>query len=195
MNDIKIVSQDDPYKILGIEENTNLEQIKSAYLKMKDIYSKNNPAVYPLMDDQSLFSTAEVIDDAYKKILEQKQIQKLETITENKKIGLKIRCLGYNNAESILKKLIEKDFDISSGKTYKKLRDKLKVDVSDIIYQTKISKSIIIAIENDDYKNLPQEVYTRGFLRSYLNYLGIKNKKKIVDEYCNKAYRKSNLIH
>ena len=50
-------------------------------------------------------------------------------------------------------------------------REKQNLSVKDIEKATSIRALYIDAIEKGDYKTLPGEVYAKGFVRNYANYL------------------------
>ena len=60
------------------------------------------------------------------------------------------------------------------GERLKNIRERANISIEEISKVTKINKKYLEYIENDDYFNLPSDVYVRGFLRSYSNFLGIE---------------------
>lgn len=56
-------------------------------------------------------------------------------------------------------------------------REKLRLTIDEISQKTKIKKRFLIAIEKGDYLNLPDSVYTRGFILAYAQALGIEPQK------------------
>ncbi|MCG7851031.1 MAG: helix-turn-helix domain-containing protein, partial [Methanosarcinaceae archaeon] len=69
-----------------------------------------------------------------------------------------------------------------SGDDLKKLRKAVGVKIQEIQYITKISASILRAIEENRFEELPPDIYLRGFLRSYAKILQI-NPQKVIDGY------------
>lgn len=64
------------------------------------------------------------------------------------------------------------------------LRELLSVTQEEIQDKTKISLQYIKAIENDDFRCLPSLVYVKGFLKCYLQYLGLEQESaRIIDAY------------
>ena len=64
-------------------------------------------------------------------------------------------------------------------------RNSKKLSISDIAIELKISKSIIIDLENDNIKNNPDIIFNIGHLRSYSNFLDLDTDtiiKKFKDE-------------
>lgn len=76
-----------------------------------------------------------------------------------------------NNSESI-----------NPGEALKREREKLGLSLNDIALSTKISARVLKALEEGDRSELPPRSFTRGFIRSYANYLKI-DPQPIMDAY------------
>lgn len=72
--------------------------------------------------------------------------------------------------------------DLVSGEDLRKLRKALDVDIFEVYLVTKISVSVIKAIENNRYEDLPADVYLSNFLRSYAEVLQL-DAQRIMDGY------------
>ena len=59
------------------------------------------------------------------------------------------------------------------GDTLRAERERQKLSIKDIEKGTSIRALYIEAIENGDFKTLPGDVYTKGFIRNYANFLKI----------------------
>jgi len=69
----------------------------------------------------------------------------------------------------------KKNIDIKTlGERLREIREKFGVSIEEISKATKINKKYLEYIENDNYDKLPPNVYVKGFLRSYSNFLGIE---------------------
>lgn len=68
------------------------------------------------------------------------------------------------------------------GKTLGQARADLKLSQDEVALQLHLAPRQIIALENDDYDNLPQPTYVRGYLRSYALLLGL-NPEPILESY------------
>lgn len=73
--------------------------------------------------------------------------------------------------------------DAGDGAILRSLRQLVQVEPEEIQERTKISRDYIVAMEENRYDRLPQSVYVRGFLRSYLKYIGLRGCEKIVSAY------------
>ena len=68
------------------------------------------------------------------------------------------------------------------GETLRQARLDKSVSISDAARDTRIRRSYLEALEAEDYASLPPAVYTRGFLRTYAEYLGL-NPQAMVELY------------
>ena len=59
------------------------------------------------------------------------------------------------------------------GKALRQARMDLRLSPEDVAMQLHLAPRQIIALENDDYEQLPQSTYVRGYLRSYALLLGL----------------------
>ncbi|MCX6746260.1 MAG: helix-turn-helix domain-containing protein [Candidatus Parcubacteria bacterium] len=63
------------------------------------------------------------------------------------------------------------------GQVFKRYREAERIKVEQIEKDTKISKRMILAIENDDYNQLPDDLYTTNLIRTYAKYLSLDYNK------------------
>jgi cytoskeletal protein RodZ len=59
------------------------------------------------------------------------------------------------------------------------LRVELGIGIDEMAARTKIHPRHLAALEQDDFANLPAPVYYRGFVDSYLRYLGVNDSKLV----------------
>ena len=60
------------------------------------------------------------------------------------------------------------------GERLKEIRERKGVSLEEMANAIKVNKKYLQKIEDDDYENMPSEVYIKGFLKSYSDFLGIK---------------------
>lgn len=60
----------------------------------------------------------------------------------------------------------------SIGAKLKAMRRRLAISMDTAAESTRIQKKYLVALEADDYHNLPAPIYTRNFLRTYVKMLG-----------------------
>jgi len=61
--------------------------------------------------------------------------------------------------------------DLVSGLDLRRMREALEVDLSEIFEITRISKTTLICIEENQFDKLPAEVFLKSFLKSYAEIL------------------------
>ena len=57
------------------------------------------------------------------------------------------------------------------GKTLREARERLGLSIADVAHQIKLAPRQIEALESDDYRQLPEMAFVRGFVRSYAKIL------------------------
>jgi hypothetical protein len=65
------------------------------------------------------------------------------------------------------------------GEQLKKMRSDGRITLYEVSRETKIPVKYLVMIEEGDYEKLPPDVYVKGFLKSYADYLGIDHQKLI----------------
>ena len=68
------------------------------------------------------------------------------------------------------------------GPTLRDARIRARIDMSEVETQTKIRAKYLRAIENEEWDLLPGPVYTKSFLRTYGDYLGLDS-RMLVEEF------------
>lgn len=67
------------------------------------------------------------------------------------------------------------------GAILKKERESRKITLEQVEEATKIRRKYLDAIEREAFEILPGEVYVKGFVATYLKYLGIKDRADVVE--------------
>lgn len=81
---------------------------------------------------------------------------------------------------------------MSIGNKLKKARKSRGLSLDDIKNKSKIKKSYLEALENDNFEKLPGEIYTKVYIRGYAKIVGI-DPKKILSEYENLKNNEKNM--
>ncbi|MDZ7672383.1 MAG: DUF4115 domain-containing protein [Halanaerobiales bacterium] len=79
---------------------------------------------------------------------------------------------------------------MSVGTRLKKARKSLGLTIEDIQDKSKIKKSYLKAMENDNFEKLPGNVYTKVYIRGYAKIVGL-DPQEILAEYTNKNGKNS----
>lgn len=68
------------------------------------------------------------------------------------------------------------------GKALKECREQVGKEIDDIASVTRIKASYLKAIEEEDFARLPDNVYTKGYIRQYAQFLGLPS-EEIINSY------------
>lgn len=63
------------------------------------------------------------------------------------------------------------------GEILKKAREEKKIPLSQVEREIKVKREYLLALESDDYQNLPSFTFTQGFIKLYAQFLGLKADK------------------
>ncbi len=74
--------------------------------------------------------------------------------------------------DGFIRKKVE---SLTLGEKLIKLRSQYRMSLLEISKATRIQVKYLEALESGDHRDLPAEVYVRGFLRSYARYLGLED--------------------
>ena len=94
---------------------------------------------------------------------------------------IKLRANGANlpEAKAKLAEIVAAG-PLGDGDLFRRLREGLGVSEEEICERTKVTITYIQAIESNRFDRLPQAVYVKGFLRSYLRYLDMPVSEELV---------------
>jgi len=162
------------FEILELSPDATLPEIRKAYLFLKDLYSKESIATIPVDDDIPEGRKEEIliqIEDAYHRLL------KFFKEEAEKSRQIKKPLLPAEGSEKELPEIAN-----FSGQTLKQIRKNLNIDLLEIALTTKIQVEHLENLENENYVDLPPEVYIRGFILSYAKALSLDS-KKVADDY------------
>ncbi len=64
--------------------------------------------------------------------------------------------------------------DLTLAEVFKKRRHDLKMSLGDVERGIKVQHAYLQMIENGDYENLPNDIYSKGFVKNYAEFLGFE---------------------
>jgi curved DNA-binding protein CbpA len=198
------------YEILKIPMTSSYFEIKRAYKDTLSLYNEDSIVTYSLFSKEERDKIIEDIENAFatltndnkrtaydQMLVDSGQVETLipsrekqyssipqssthESVNENqlysrvneKRLTEEVKSLSD---EILLKERI-------SGVDLKNLREAVDVKIIEIQHITKIRTSVLKAIEENRFEELPPDTYLRSFLKSYAKILQI-NPQKIIDGY------------
>ncbi|PLX53979.1 MAG: hypothetical protein C0611_02445 [Desulfobacteraceae bacterium] len=198
------------YEILKIPMTSSYFEIKRAYKDALSLYNEDSIVTYSLFSNEERDKIIEDIKNAFSTLTDDQRraaydrmlvdsgqvetsIPSREKQDSSPSLSSTHVSVNENHLYSRVKdKLLTKDVkalsdeillkERLSGDDLKKLRNAVGVKITEIQYITKISASVLKAIEENRFEELPPDTYLRSFLRSYAKVLQI-NPQKIIDGY------------
>jgi len=178
---------DDPlslYDILELTPDATPQEIRSAYLRLKSAYGKDNIAHYTVFSRDETEQMLLNIENAY---ITLSNPERRRHYDQNQ--GLKVPDPIQTNSSSentptdphpvtsFTKPHATQESQLSdledmiqheqnwNGAALKRMREARRISLEDLSDYTRISRIYLHALEEDDFKKLPALVYVRGFLQ------------------------------
>ena len=89
-----------------------------------------------------------------------------------------------NDSSGLVSNASNADTELDFGARLREARELKGVTLNEIASATKISISVLEALEQNEISRLPGGIFSRGFIRSYANAVGL-DQEKTVREYLN----------
>jgi flagellar biosynthesis protein FlhG len=167
----------DDYRLLDLEDGANIEEVRSAYHRMKALYAESSLATYSLMTDEERSGMLHRIEKAYMRIT-----SNIETSSADQQMSL--RGEGLAPARGL-------DADEPVGTYLKRRREELGLTLKQVAGTTRIRSTYLEYIEEQRYSDLPALVYLRGFILEYARTLCIPEPDLLTAAYINQMEESS----
>lgn len=198
------------YEILELTTNAAQHEISTAYERVKNTYSGDNPAIYTIFSDQEARELLSMIEEAYsilgnktlrniydQRLLGQSKINPEDLtydsilnasrlIFQESKVDTK--KIAFTRNESLEKEITE--CAEWTGDMIRKVREYKNITLERLSETIKVNSFYIKAIEAMTPNNLPAPVFVRGYVLQMAKELGL-NSKTVADSYM-KNYSKAN---
>ncbi len=198
------------YEVLKIPMTSSYFEIKRAYKDALSLYDEDSIVTYSLFSKEERDKIIENIENAFstltndqkratydQMLVDSGQVETLipsrekqysstplssthTSVNENHLYSRVKEKLLTENVKTLSDEILLKEH--LSGDDLKKLRKAVGVKIQEIQYITKLSTSVLKAIEENRFEELPPDTYLRSFLRSYAKILQI-NPQKVIDGY------------
>jgi curved DNA-binding protein CbpA len=198
------------YEILKVPMTSSYFEIKRAYKNALSLYNEDSIVTYSLFSKEERDRVIEDIENAFSTLSNDKKRAAYDQMLEDsgqveasipsveqplvsppsspaytsineKQLHSRVKeKLQIQDVKTLLDEILLKER--LSGDDLKKLREAIDVKLKEIQYITKISTSVLMAIEESRFEELPPETYLKSFLRSYAKILQI-DPQKVIDGY------------
>jgi len=197
------------YEVLEIPINASTFEIRQAYKETLSVYGSDSPISYSFFTEKESKEILDRVEEAFSTLIDQekrelynkmlvreKKIDPSSLTKKRQKVPTPLFSSktpgGVAISKTIKKRIKDKDLkktkeailskDMISGDDLKQLRKTVGIEIEDLFEVTRITVSILEAIENDNFGTLPSTVYLKNFLKAYAKLFEV-DPKKIVDGY------------
>jgi len=158
--------------------------------------------MYSLLDEREIQEVARLIEEAYHTIGNEKGRQEYDRmlgIAEGHRVqgshsraghfsepvqALGLMTLGSQQPEQwqkVEEMISEEGFEYT-GSGLRKIRETLRLELGEISERTKVSRTNLQFLEEENYAHLPALVYLRGFINEYARCLGL-DAPRVLEDY------------
>ncbi len=159
------------FDTLEITAESSFTEMKSSYIHLRNLYSKDNLSISPLIKALSKKKQKMIvkeIDVAFSMLEKYYQEKKIENIKTRK--------------EKIQKSRIP-TFEVIGGEALKMIRKVLGIELEEISFLSGVPLKHLTNIELERYDLLPPDVYIKNFLKKYAAQLSLDSNKVVSDYF------------
>ena len=158
---------------LEVSPDAAMGEIKRSYLYLKELYSVDSIASMALEDEFSASdkeAILEKVEQAYQTLMA--LVKKERDLSDG---GIR----EVRDDEAVADLISSTDtFD---GPILKQIRERMGIALDDIAMATRVQRQYLIELEAENFDALPAEVYTRGFISGYAEFLSLDVQRVVAD--------------
>lgn len=158
---------------LEVPPDASTGEIKRSYLNLKELYSMDSIASMALDDEFSASDKKAILGEIEKAFHALMGMKKKERDLPGADGG------GPPDDAAVAEFVA--GVDVFDGPALKRVREKMGVTLDDIAVATRIQPQYLAGLEDENFEALPAEVYTRGFVISYAEFLSLDVQTVVAD--------------
>ncbi len=176
------------YELLNLDEDADLSDIQQAYLIAVSTYSMESLASHSILSEEEKTNMLKKVESAYttlidrnKRLFYDREVLKRDVDENGKMMPQDSQYLTDKRniiSHEPKKEEVKNDFrhtesTIFGGIHLKNIREMKGITLDEISQKTRIRVSYLKALEEENFDQLPAEVFSRGFLKAYAKYIGL----------------------
>ncbi|MEZ4742712.1 MAG: helix-turn-helix domain-containing protein [Bdellovibrionota bacterium] len=182
------------YSLIDEEERlSSLQEVEYAFEILNDVEKRREyDALHRWHGPESTVMKSSSIGGGLDRSIE------VQNYVEAGRDGWKSEKYRHQNSSKTLRRVASKSIDTRvksdvqcllleaedvDGSLLEKVRQTIGLSIAEVAEHTKISESLLRSLEQNDFDQLPQTAYVKGFLRSYLGFMGIMDSQNLIDAY------------
>ncbi len=162
------------FETLEISPDSTILEIRNAYNRLKKLYSTDSVVISPIADEFSKKDRKEIlqqVEEAFMKLMES---------LKGRHRSLSPHRGDLVSGDDLSEEQTEEES--YSGSVLKQIREKMGIQLFEVSLDTKIRMELLESIEDEEFDSLPEEVYLKGHLTNYANYL-LLQPDKVTEDY------------
>jgi curved DNA-binding protein CbpA len=194
------------YEILDVRPDASHVEIQRAYERARKTYSFDSIAVYSLLDEDEIEAMARLVEEAYRTIGDEGRRREYDRMlgcpnegkgqtvasSPHEDMGQSDTLLRPGKVEILspeergkIDGMISQSGFVFTGPALREIREALGLERADISEQTKVSRTYLHFIEEENFAHLPALVYLKGFVTEYAKLLGL-DIPRVLEDYVNR---------
>ena len=169
------------YELLEVPQTATLQQIQTAYFLAKKTFREKGLATFSLFSDEERAAIWLKIEEAHH-ILSDYDRRKSYDIFLARGSDSPNPWDPNKDAKAPELETSMTIPDFITGPFLKELREKKGISLQSLVSHTRIAVNYLVAIEEDQFKNFPAEVYLKSYLTEYAKYLKV-DPKTVIQSY------------
>ncbi|MBI3594977.1 MAG: helix-turn-helix domain-containing protein [Nitrospirae bacterium] len=161
------------YELLEISQNATPQEIEAAYSLARKTYKDKNLSTRSLFSEEERQWLWQKMDEAYQVLSDLDRRKSYDIFLEKGSDSPNPWVPGRKKEDCEMPFIPEE----VNGQFLKNLRETKGTTLQNMVSQTRIAINYLIAIEGDQFKNFPPEVYLKSYLNEYAKYLKVDASK------------------
>ncbi len=176
------------YDVLELTPDATPQEIRSAYLRLKSAYSKDSVAHYSVFSREETEQLLQNVENAYLVLSNPEKRRSYDetqgfrpasndplsssdlaglTAMHIPQVRTEERISPFSPAETMASDidLVIRNEQNWSGPAIRRIREARRISLEELSDHTRISRTYLTALEEENYQKLPALVYVRGFLQ------------------------------
>ncbi|MHB8482114.1 MAG: helix-turn-helix domain-containing protein [Nitrospiria bacterium] len=158
------------YELLEISRDATPRQIQTAYFLAKKTFRERSLATFSLFSDEERDAIWLKIEEAHYILSDHDRRKSYDIFLARGSDSPNLWEPEKREPETETSIPIP---DSINGSFLKSLREKKRFSLQNLVSHTRIAINYLVAIEEDQFKNFPAEVYLKSYLTEYAKYLKV----------------------
>jgi flagellar biosynthesis protein FlhG len=178
------------YEVLEVNPTATAAEIQRAYEQARETFHSDSLAAYSLFSEREMHEIQTAVEEAYRVLMDEGLRRRYNESLDQGRNGKKWE-VPAEVQETLKERKIPPfpegsplilDEGVYRGKTLRRIRERMGIDLRSISTETKINLKVLERIEEEDVDTLPAPVYLKGFLKMYARSLHL-DPQRVVEGY------------